>query len=463
MLKKAERIAALAHRTCERSTNEQSVKRLLEQQAKELTQLTETEKNSTNKSPASLTWKRYHVYTPPLLNNRAHLSAAQQVAENELKFPSRNLTISAHKKYLFSPDEDSLAGPCAEDASIFQQNYWPPQIDLCARDFPPDLCEDSSLKMKLKTMGLLKRIPRRWQGTNFQPDLQHFDRNHDQGTLERASDVLLSAARGLIRKCANSSAVTSEIPPPAPRSNIKRVASLDSLPKLDIEVTESHDAPATDRGRGFGDTTKSFTSHNDIKQHSQDLHNFPSQINLSDDDYDDETPLAQIPIMFRAHAVPQVDLFGVQKVQEQLASLHTRTHSINTEKESAKHLTSLEQQAIMPIQNTTSSGEGGDEERRTSQRRETAAKQIFHKVTGSPSQQVQEVSNARKDAVGRGPSGSESLFSGVVRRENMQDNRQKVIQVPEPSCVNFFRILPKSGIELIFIVAGISHRFATCS
>ena len=69
----------------------------------------------------------------------------------------------------------------------------------------------------------------------------------------------------------------------------------------------------------------------------------------------------------------------------------------------------------------------------------------------------------RKDAVGRGPSGSESLFSGVVRRENMQDNRQKVIQVPEPSCVNFFRILPKSGIELIFIVAGISHRFATCS
>jgi hypothetical protein len=167
--------------------------------------------------------------------------------------------------------------------------------------------------------------------------------------------------------------------------------------------------------------------------------------------------------MFRAHAVPQVDLFGVQKVQEQLASLHTRTHSINTEKESAKHLTSLEQQAIMPIQNTTSSGEGGDEERRTSQRRETAAKQIFHKVMGSPSQQVQEDSNARKDAVGRGPSGSESLFSGVVRRENMQDNRQKVIQVPEPSCVNFFRILPKSGIELIFIVAGISHRFATCS
>ena len=139
-----------------------------------------------------------------------------------------------------------------------------------------------------------------------------------------------------------------------------------------------------------------------------------------------------MPVVIRAHAVPRIDLIGVQNTQQHLAGLHIRSRNRNTEQASAERGTSFERHRYLKRGhvNAKLGGHDVDEIEINQKMKETAANHIFQRARLSPSQEAPEGHVAGKDSVSRGRSGVESLATSTFRRKYMQENSQKVIQAP---------------------------------
>lgn len=296
-------------------------------------------------------------------------------------------------------------------------------------------CGDPSVKLKLEgAKDLLRRIPRRWQGTKSDSKCtssneQYLDRNLDSGTLECAADVCCSSpAHKPMRKQTNDVAVTTEKHHPSMTTNAKQIGSNESSSIKYDEVTQSPDAQASEGYRGFGDTMKGTSHFEDV----QDLRNLNLQMDVSDYENDDEAPLAPMPVVIRAHAVPRIDLIGVQNTQQHLAGLHIRSRNRNTEQTTAERGTSFERHRYSKRGHVDAKlgGYDVDEIEMNQKMKETAANHIFQRARLSPSQGAPDGHVAGKDSMSRGRSGVESLATSTFRRKYMQENSQKVIQAP---------------------------------
>lgn len=514
----AENAATVAHRRHERSSNQRSIKRLLEQQATEIVRVTEAEKNDsrqicfynqiqgTQQSTSSETPNRMFKLKMERIakgpeyesTEAARQKSDKQSASTEFlgHVPNFPLTAVQDGALTYMPLQNMQVNDTHSCSSPYQQLYsantvkstatrtgkqplythslFQKSTDLSAAQHAAlRSCGDPSVKLKLEgAKDLLRRIPRRWQGTKYDSKCtssneQYLDRNLASGTLECAADVCLSPAHEPMRKQTNDAAVTTEKHYPFMTTNAKQIGSNESSSKLYVEVTQSPDAKASEEYRGISDTKKGRSRFEDV----QDLRNLDLQMDVSDYENDDEAPLAPMPVVIRAHAVPRIDLIGVQNTQQHLAGLHIRSRNRNTEQATAERGTSFERHRYS--NNAKLGGHDVDEIEINQTMKETAANHIFQRARLSPSQGAPEGHVAGKDSVSRGRSRVESLATSTFRRKSMQENSQKVIQAPAsvaPLPNEFQELKTRDnlstsdiGIDLTLTIAGIKHRLKSCS
>ena len=387
-------------------------------------------------------------------------------------------SCSSPYQHLYSANTVKSTATRTGKQPLYTHSHFRKFTDLSAAEHAAlRSCGDPSVKLKLEgAKDSLRCIPWRWQGTKSDSkctssDEQYLDRNLDSGTLECTADVCLSPAHKPMRKQTNDAAVTTEKHHPSMTTNAKQIGSNESSSKLYVEVTQSPEVKASEEYRGCSDTKKGPSHFQDVK----DLRNLDLQMDVSDCENGDEAPLAPMPVVIRAHAVPRIDLIGVQNTQQHLAGLHIRSRNRNTEQASAERGTSFERHRYLKRGhvNAKLGGHDVDEIEINQKMKETAANHIFQRARLSPSQEAPEGHVAGKDSVSRGRSGVESLATSTFRRKYMQENSQKVIQAPASvaplpnecqELKNRYNLSTSdNGIDLTLTIAGINHRLKSCS